>query len=172
VGATDEHTEQRTWLEHLNDAECWRLLSETPVGRIGVLVDSAPEIYPVNHIVDNQTVLFRTDPGTKLAGLAKSPAVCFQVDGIDPAERTGWSVLVKGRAQQLRAIQDADERHRVEELLRLDYWAIGVKWHWIRIVPTEVTGRRIWRSAPGVDQAHEPPSVVEYPVRPPWMPQP
>ena len=44
----------RTWLEHMSPAECWRLLASTPVGRIGVLNDSAPEIYPVNHVVDRR----------------------------------------------------------------------------------------------------------------------
>jgi Pyridoxamine 5'-phosphate oxidase len=41
----------QSWLEHLGPAECWSLLASTPVGRIGVLNDSAPEIYPVNHVV-------------------------------------------------------------------------------------------------------------------------
>jgi hypothetical protein len=94
MGAVDG----RTWLEHLSPAECWRLLASTPVGRIGVLNDSAPEIYPVNHVVDRETIVFRTDAGGKLRGLTRSPAVCYQVDGIVLADATGWSVLVKGRA--------------------------------------------------------------------------
>lgn len=130
----------RTWLEHLSPAECWRLVAATPVGRIGVLNDSAPEIYPVNHVVDRDTILFRTDPGSKLRGLLRSPAVCYQVDGIDPIDATGWSVLVKGRAVELH---DPDAvRHAAT--LPLRYWTLGDKAHWIRIVPNEVTGRRIW----------------------------
>jgi nitroimidazol reductase NimA-like FMN-containing flavoprotein (pyridoxamine 5'-phosphate oxidase superfamily) len=132
----------RTWLEHLSPPECWRLLDTNPVGRVGVLVDSAPEIYPVNHVVDGRTIVFRTDPGTKLAGLAKSPAVCFQIDGIDPEGHRGWSVLVKGRATQLH---DPGERHRVAEQ-NLRYWTVGPKPHWIRIEPREVSGRRIYRN--------------------------
>jgi hypothetical protein len=136
----------RTWLEHLNPAECWQLLASTPVGRIGVLNDSAPEIYPVNHLVDHQTIVFRTDPGSKLRGLLRIPAVCYQIDGIDPADATGWSVLVKGRAVELH---DADELRAVAEL-PLRYWTLGDKNHWIRVVPDEVTGRRIWnRTSPG-----------------------
>jgi hypothetical protein len=50
---------------------------------------------------------------------------------------------VTGRAQQVRQVPDAEERRRVEEL-PVDYWAPGPKWHRIRIVPTDVTGRRIW----------------------------
>jgi nitroimidazol reductase NimA-like FMN-containing flavoprotein (pyridoxamine 5'-phosphate oxidase superfamily) len=138
----------RTWLQHLSVAECWTLLSLSPVGRVGVLVDSAPEIYPVNFVVDQDTILFRTDPGSKLRGLDRSPAVCFEADGLHLDDLTGWSVLVKGRAVEL---------HDVEELqhassLPLRFWSIGEKAHWIRIKPTEVTGRRIVnperRSAP------------------------
>jgi nitroimidazol reductase NimA-like FMN-containing flavoprotein (pyridoxamine 5'-phosphate oxidase superfamily) len=131
----------RTWLEHLPQPECWELLSCTPVGRIGVLVDSAPEVYPVNHAVDARTIVFRTERGVKLRGLDRSPSVCFEVDGYDPATRTGWSVLVKGRA---REVTDAEE---VRRLLALDlrYWSVGPKPRWVRLEPTEVTGRRILR---------------------------
>jgi uncharacterized protein len=130
----------RTWLEHLSAARCWELLAATPVGRLGVINDSAPEIYPVNHVVDADGLVFRTDPGSKLRGLCRSPAVCFQVDGVDPADNTGWSVLVKGRAVE---VHDPDELGRLARL-PLRYWCLGDKAHWIRIVADEVTGRRIW----------------------------
>ena len=136
----------RTWLEHLNPGRCWELLASVPVGRVGVINDSAPEIYPVNHAVDGQTIVFRTDPGTKLRGMLRSPSVCYEADAIDPEDATGWSVLVKGSAVQVR---DPDELRALADLpLRL--WALGDKAHWIRIVPAEVTGRRIWsRVVPG-----------------------
>jgi nitroimidazol reductase NimA-like FMN-containing flavoprotein (pyridoxamine 5'-phosphate oxidase superfamily) len=139
-----EAEEERTPLEDLDEAECWARLSEVPVGRIGVVYQGAPEIYPVNYVVDDGTIVFRTGPGTKLAGLAGHPAVCFQIDGIDVRERTGWSVLVKGQAQQVRG----EQRDRVEDL-PLDYWPAGRKWFWIRVVPTEVTGRRVRHSGDG-----------------------
>ncbi|MEO7429615.1 MAG: pyridoxamine 5'-phosphate oxidase family protein, partial [Acidimicrobiales bacterium] len=63
-------------MEHLPPEECWSLLATVPVGRIGVLVNSAPEIYPVNHAVDGETIVFRTDPGTKLDAVDRSPSVC------------------------------------------------------------------------------------------------
>jgi nitroimidazol reductase NimA-like FMN-containing flavoprotein (pyridoxamine 5'-phosphate oxidase superfamily) len=129
-------------IEHLSDEECWGLLADAPVGRVGVIVDDAPEIYPVNHLVYDGTIVFRSDPGTKLAGLARHPVVCFQVDGFDPQQRIGWSVLVKGRAQQVRQMPDADERRRAARL-PVDYWAPGPKWHRVRIEPIDVTGRRI-----------------------------
>ena len=99
----------RTWMELLPPPECWQLLSHRPVGRIGVLVDSAPEIYPVNFAVDEETIVFRTDPGSKLRGLDRSPSVCFEVDSIDVDDHTGWSVLVKGRAVE---VTSADDKRR------------------------------------------------------------
>jgi len=131
----------RTWFEHLNAGECWRLLGITPVGRIGVLVDSAPEIYPVNYTVDRDTIVFRTAPGQKLRGLDRSPSVCFQIDGIDPEARTGWSVLVKGRAAD---VTNPDELEHLRQL-PLEYWNVGDRPNWIRIRPAEVTGRRVHR---------------------------
>lgn len=128
------------WVEHLPAEECWRLLGASPVGRVGVLVDSAPEIYPVNHVVDGESIVFRTAPGTKLHGLFRSPSVCFQVDGIDPDTHTGWSVLVKGRAIILRR---PVALHQVASL-PLDHWTDTDKPDWVRITAHEVTGRRIW----------------------------
>jgi uncharacterized protein len=131
----------RVWCECLSRSECWRLLAASQVGRIGVLVDGAPEIYPVNHVVDGHSIVFRTDPGNKLRGLDRSPYVCFEVDGIDQDNRTGWSVLVKGRAIE---VTDSDELARAARL-PLKFWALGDKAHWVQIIPAEVTGRRINR---------------------------
>jgi nitroimidazol reductase NimA-like FMN-containing flavoprotein (pyridoxamine 5'-phosphate oxidase superfamily) len=138
----------RTWLELLSQADCWAKLGQVTVGRIGVLVDSAPEIYPVNFVVDQNTILFRTAEGSKLRGLDRSPSVCFEADWVDSALKTGWSVLVKGRAVD---VTDPSERRRVADLpLRL--WAGGMKDHWVRVLPAEVTGRRIHH--PSAENVH------------------
>jgi nitroimidazol reductase NimA-like FMN-containing flavoprotein (pyridoxamine 5'-phosphate oxidase superfamily) len=129
------------WMEHVHPTECRHLLSLAPVGRVGVLVDSAPEIYPVNHVVDDRMIVFRTDGGTRLRSLDRSPSVCFEADGMNLDDRTGWSVLVKGRAVVL---SDPEEVRRATEL-PLRFWALGPKTQWVRIVPAEVTGRRIGR---------------------------
>lgn len=127
------------WIEHLSEEECWELLATAPIGRLGVLVDSAPEIYPVNHAVDGWTIVFRTDPGSKLRGIDRSPSVSFEVDGADVEARSGWSVLIKGRAVELTSAEDL----LMAAELPLTFWGSGNKSHWIRITPTEVTGRRI-----------------------------
>ena len=128
-----------TWVEHLGVEECWHRLAAAPVGRLGVIYDSVPEIYPVNHAVDGETIVFRVDPGRMLAGLGRSPTVSFEVDGMDIGNEAGWSVLVKGRAVEL---DDEDELRRVGGLA-LHPWSVGAKSHWVRITPVEVTGRRV-----------------------------
>jgi nitroimidazol reductase NimA-like FMN-containing flavoprotein (pyridoxamine 5'-phosphate oxidase superfamily) len=84
-------------------------------------------------------VLFRSDEGTKLDAAVRSGRVAFEIDGVDEATRTGWSVLVRGEATE---VTDPGELARVRRL-RLYPWAPGAKGHYIRILPTSLTGRRI-----------------------------
>jgi nitroimidazol reductase NimA-like FMN-containing flavoprotein (pyridoxamine 5'-phosphate oxidase superfamily) len=129
----------RTWMEHLSIETCWELLETTPVGRVVVTVGGAPEIYPVNFVVDGRSVAFCSAPGSKLRGLERFPTTCFEADVIDPDVHAGWSVMVKGRAV---AVSGSDERSRLRSM-PLTVWTAGAKDHWVRIRPTEVTGRRI-----------------------------
>jgi len=66
----------------LSETESWTLLREAVVGRLAVIVDDQPDIFPVNHLVDLGSVVFRTGPGTKLTG-ALGHQVAFEVDGYD-----------------------------------------------------------------------------------------
>lgn len=132
----------RTWLEVLPTEECWELVAQEEIGRVAVLVDGVPEIYPINHVVSDGAVIFRTDRGSKLRGLLRSPIVCFEVDGTSPAAHIGWSVMVKGRAVELTTGADIARA----AALPLEYWGRGEKGHWIKIEPEDVTGRRIYRT--------------------------
>lgn len=121
-------------LEEIPREECLALLRSLAIGRIAVALPGGPPlVVPVNYIVHSETVVFRTDPGTKLDLLRQEP-VSFQVDLIDPFHRTGWSVLVQGVA---------DEATHREIDIELESWAGGDKHHWVRVTPATVTGRRI-----------------------------
>ncbi len=135
----DDRTRAGTWVELLSPESCWDLMSTVEVGRLGVLVDSAPEVYPVNFVVVEETVVFRTDEGTKHRGLDRSPSVCFEVDVISDVNHTGWSVMIKGRAVEVTDVA----RLAFAEALDLHPWSVGTGTQWIRIVPREITGRRI-----------------------------
>ena len=132
-------TDPRTWLEILGTEACWDLLDTTPVGRLAVVTDNRPEIFPVNYATVDRTVVFRTEAGSKLSALDGNPSVCFEIDGLDVASRSGWSVLVQGRATTVRT----PEGMSALRALPLDVWTAGEKPHFVRITPTVITGRRI-----------------------------
>lgn len=128
--------------EDLPEDECRRLLESQVMGRLGVVVDGAPVIFPVNYVFQEDAVVFRTDEGTKLSGSALG-RVAFEIDGVDEEQRCGWSVLVQGVSAE---IGDALDR-RSERLRQLDVqpWAPGEKAHWVAVHPDSITGRRVQR---------------------------
>ena len=133
-----EGVHEMRWQELAKD-ECFSLLAGQHLGRLVLVDDRGPIALPVNFLLDQHTVLFRTDEGTKLDVAVRGARVAFQIDGVDEATRTGWSVLVRGEATE---ITDPAELARVGRL-PLYPWAPGAKGHYIRILPTLLTGRRI-----------------------------
>jgi nitroimidazol reductase NimA-like FMN-containing flavoprotein (pyridoxamine 5'-phosphate oxidase superfamily) len=121
----------------LSTNQCWELLRESVVGRLAVIVDGSPDIFPVNPVVDHGTIVFRTTAGTKLAA-TKGRDVAFEVDGYDAGTAQAWSVVVKGRAFQILEIEETLRALR----LPLYPWQPGRKPRFVRIEPTTVTGRR------------------------------
>jgi len=83
--------------------------------------------------------VFRTAPGEKLIAAALRRDVVFEIDSFDTAARTGWSVNVRGIAEE---IEDPSDRLRAEAL-GLEPWAGEVRDRYVRIRALEVTGRRI-----------------------------
>ena len=99
--------------EELTDAECRRLLAERHLGRLAVPDFGGPVIFPVNYVFDQDLVVFRTDPGSKLDAATELESVAFEVDAVDEATRTGWSVVVRGT---LAEITDPDDLARLRAL--------------------------------------------------------
>jgi len=112
-------------------------LRDAPVGRLAVLVDGRPDIFPVNAVVDHGTVVFRTAPGTKLAAASRAD-VAYEVDGYDVQDGAAWSVVVKGRGHVVR---EANEWLNAAAL-PIFPWQEGRKSWFVRIEPLSVTGRR------------------------------
>lgn len=90
----------RTGLVELDEEECWRLLAGEQVGRLAVIVGTHPDIFPVNYRVWNRRIVIRTEAGTKLAGAVLDRFVAFEVDEVDVADHSGWSVVVAGTAHE------------------------------------------------------------------------
>lgn len=129
-------------LVELPRTECLRLLACTTFGRLAITTDAeVPIIRPVNYVFDerSQSVAFHTAPGTKLHALVAARRAAFEIDGVDPGSRTGWSVIVSGVAEE---VLTPGERRRLDEL-GLEVWAPGERSHWLRIRVRVVSGRRI-----------------------------
>jgi nitroimidazol reductase NimA-like FMN-containing flavoprotein (pyridoxamine 5'-phosphate oxidase superfamily) len=126
------------WHE-LSGDECQALLGGSHLGRIALVEGGRPLILPVNYVLDDGAVVFRTDQGSKLDAAVRGAPVAFEVDGVNSERRTGWSVLIRGRAEH---VTDPTDLHRLRRLSLMP-WAPGAKLNYVRVRPEEVTGRRI-----------------------------
>jgi len=126
-------------LEELTRPDCLRLLGQRGIGRVAVVVDDYPVVVPVNYRVveidEGVAVVVRTQPGSVID---QAPRVGFQVDGVDPVHRLGWSVLVRGTLDHL---DDADVALLGEEIDPLPW--VAEQSSWLVVRPTVITGRRL-----------------------------
>jgi nitroimidazol reductase NimA-like FMN-containing flavoprotein (pyridoxamine 5'-phosphate oxidase superfamily) len=130
--------EPSSQVQNLEHHECWALLRTVSVGRLAVLADGRPDIFPVNFTVDGGTLVFRTGQGTKLSAASGDSAVAVEADGVDPDTGLAWSVVIKGTAALVKSTEELLDTSR----LYLFPWQAGRKDAFVRITPDSVTGRR------------------------------
>ncbi|MCX7621433.1 MAG: pyridoxamine 5'-phosphate oxidase family protein [Acidimicrobiales bacterium] len=125
----------------LDSGECLSLLDTQAggIGRLAVVHGGHPVIFPVNYVLDQGQVVFRTSAGSKFDAAWRNAPVAFEIDALGPEGREGWSVLVQGRAE---IIESADRIAQVESL-GLSPWADGDRPVFVAIRQSIVTGRRI-----------------------------
>lgn len=132
--------DERTGLFKLTVEQCADVLADSSIGRIVFLDGDQPIALPVNYAWFEDSIVFRTGEGQKLHAAAVGQKVAFEVDQIEGGAHAGLSVLVKGRA---RAVEDWAEQEQLEQLdvrpWQRQPWRRG----WIRIVPSEITGRKL-----------------------------
>ncbi len=126
--------------EILGIDDCWRLVDTQAVGRIGLVDAGSPVILPVNIARDGSRIVFRTGPGSKLAAAMLQRPVCVEVDHWDPMQHTGWSVVAKGVADH---VLDPDELDRLDRLPVRPWSNPDRRPEWVRVMVTELTGRRL-----------------------------
>ncbi len=120
----------------LSDDESWDLISGVHLGRLVTVLEGRPEIFPVNFVVQRRTILFRSAEGTKLFSTVMNDHVLFEADDHGVAE--GWSVIVRGTAELLYGSDDIQEAEKAG----LYPWIPTQKLRFVRVTPTDVTGRR------------------------------
>ncbi len=140
-GTDSDQDQDGPRLEELTHEECLLLLATQQVGRLGVVVDGYPVIVPVNYAPDHGVVVLRSKPGSKLDA-AQHANVTLEVDQVDPLTQTGWSVLVRGLAEEVTDRHSSALAQRTQEVARTP-WAPGHHDHFLRLIPHRVTGRRL-----------------------------
>jgi nitroimidazol reductase NimA-like FMN-containing flavoprotein (pyridoxamine 5'-phosphate oxidase superfamily) len=125
----------------LTRAESWQLLGSVSLGRVVFTQHAMPAIRPVNHLVDDETIIVRSHLGSAIvarAGADEGAVVCYEADELDPVRHTGWSVIATGMA---RLVRDPEAVTRYEQLL--EPWAAGRMDYVIAIKPQIITGIRL-----------------------------
>lgn len=134
-----EANEPLAELEEISEAGCLEILDQHSLGRIAIVIDGQPQIFPVNYAMNGRIIAIRTAAGSKLSH-APSSKVCFEIDEYDSSIGVGWSVMVQGVAvDATEAFDDVSWAARAVSPWPL---APGAKPHRIGIEPSVITGRR------------------------------
>lgn len=140
MGSEEPEIDEGQPLEVLERQECVELLTHDAfVGRLGLIPDGRPLVLPVNYVVDRDAIVFCTGAGTKLNAITDGADVAFEVDDSRSLRHSGWSVLVRGRAE---LVTEPSELARLRAG-PLRPWARGARANWVRLPLDEVSGRRI-----------------------------
>jgi len=120
--------------------ECVTLLRSGVVGRVAVSTPQGPHIAPMNYSIVHDAVVVATTPYSALGTYGDGSQVAFEVDRFDYDTHTGWSVVVRGRAETIAAV---DELRQVSRGWAPRPWADGARTLYLRIPWTEVSGRSL-----------------------------
>ena len=91
----------------------------------------------MNYALFGDAIVLRTAPGTKLTAALMGAVVGFEIDGTNPEDTAGWSVLVLGHAREIR---DDATLERVRGL-PLASWSPDHRDHFVAIAIEQLSGR-------------------------------
>ncbi|MEK6288464.1 MAG: pyridoxamine 5'-phosphate oxidase family protein [Acidobacteriota bacterium] len=90
------------------------LLTESRVGRLGVVYEGGPYVVPVNYVFDGENIYVHSLPGRKLEALRANPRACLQVDEVTDSYH--WrSAIAFGAYEE---VTDPNERDRAVRALQ------------------------------------------------------
>ena len=123
--------------------KCRELLASKVVGRAAVCTPTGPRIFPVNYAVVDDTIVFRTTAYSVLGTYAWNTQLAFEVEEIDETERAGWSVVALGRGA---IVEDPKELAEIRSAADPTPWAGGMRYLYVRMRWSELSGRQIGNS--------------------------
>lgn len=135
MGAMSENTDV---IQNLSGEESLELLATKTFGRLVVRRNDDMDLFPLNYLVHEGEIYFRTAEGSKLFSLTLNNDVLFEADNVDGDSQEAWSVVVKGTARTLTSnaeIEAADQ-------LPLKPWLPTLKYNYVVVSPNEISGRK------------------------------
>jgi len=126
-------------IETLGREECVRRLAAHGVARIGVEHRGGVGIFPVNYVLDGDSVVVRVRPDGVLDEATRGTLVAIEIDHADTMYHEGWSVLVQGRCTH---VSDPGERDSLGHLPLLP-WGGSDRDLYLRVAMERVSGRHI-----------------------------
>jgi uncharacterized protein len=140
----------------LDRAESMRLLATAQVGRLIFTVNSLPAVRLMNFAVVDGLIVLRTAADTTVARKVDDAIVAFEVDDLDAATSSGWSVVVTGRATR---VTDPESIARYQAV-PLVPWAPGERDQFVTITTEVVEGRQVRRAAASSNPGRGPERAV------------
>lgn len=141
---------------NLARSECWSLLRGSAVGRVVYTYEALPAVALVNYALVGELIVFAVGERSKLAGLLGGQVVAFEVDDVDPATGTGWSLQVIGRTAP---VTDTNVAGRVPPLALYPSSLDGPE-AYVGLAGEQVGGRvwdgfdrEVWEIGPGCGDA-------------------
>jgi nitroimidazol reductase NimA-like FMN-containing flavoprotein (pyridoxamine 5'-phosphate oxidase superfamily) len=125
--------------EVLDEEDCYELLGESNLGRVGVTLDALPHIFPVNYALVDRQVVFSTGHGTKLTAALSATVVAFEADRVDGPGGQVWSVHAIGRAILVEPGSDMEAAAKVA----VHALAPLPRRFLVKIRPSHISGRRL-----------------------------
>lgn len=129
----------------LSREECRELLRTRSVGRIAFHAGHGLRILPVNYVVHEDRVVFRTAAHGVIARSIRVADVAFEVDELDDQLRAGWSVLAVGRCER---VTDPDQLATIAQAQSPTPWAAGERELHFAITWAGLSGRRLVTDRP------------------------
>jgi nitroimidazol reductase NimA-like FMN-containing flavoprotein (pyridoxamine 5'-phosphate oxidase superfamily) len=138
--ASDSEATAHPRVHELTQAECIDRLATQQIGRVGFDAGDGIAVLPVNYVYWSGRINFRTSADGMLAILATRSSAAFEIDEIDLATGTAWSVLVCGFTKEVRSAMPMVSLLNNPDLTP---WMPGPRRMIIALEPTKISGRRL-----------------------------
>ena len=142
-------------LRELSEAECWAHLTAHTVGRLAYVDQDGPLIVSLNYLAQDGRIWLRTAAYNQVSLHLPGQLAAFQVDHSDEHVHTGWSVVVRGRAERPDETGTAPRGGWPVATP----WADGARSMTFCLTPSEVTGRALRQADVSPGAGHGPGTI-------------